>query len=88
VTKPPHGPPERLPAGVIAWRERMQTEEAKALCKKRASSVEWANAMLCNRGLRQFTVRGLEKVTAVVLWFSLLHSLLMGHKLRRSFVPA
>jgi hypothetical protein len=88
VTKPPPGPPERLPPGVIAWRERMQTEEAKPLYKKRAGSVEWANAMLCNRGLRQFTVRGLEKVTAVVLWFSLLHSLLMGHKLRQSFVPA
>jgi transposase len=88
VTKTSHGPPEPLPPSVIAWRERMQTEEAKAIYKQRASSVEWVNAILCNRGLRQFTVRGLEKVNAVVLWFSLLHNLLIGHKLRQALVPA
>jgi len=88
VIKTPHGPPEPLPPAVIAWRERMQTEEAKAIYKQRASSVEWVNAVLCNRGLRQFTVRGLEKVRAVVLWFSLLHNLLLGHKLRQALVPA
>ena len=50
VTKTPHGPPEPLPPAVIAWRERMQTEQAKAIYKQRASTVEWVNAMLCNRG--------------------------------------
>jgi len=88
VTKTPHGPPEPLPAAVIAWRERMETEEAQAIYRKRASSVEWVNAILCNRGLRQFTVRGLEKVRAVVLWFSLLHNLLIGCKLRQGLVVA
>jgi transposase len=88
VTKTPHGPPEPPPPAVSAWRQRMQAEEAKAIYKQRASSVEWVNAILCNRGLRQFTVRGLEKVTAVVLWFSLLHNLLTGHKLRQALVPA
>jgi hypothetical protein len=88
VTKTPHGPPEAAPPAVIAWRERMQTDEAKAIYEKRASSVEWVNAILCNRGLRQFTVRGLEKVKAVVLWFSLLHNLLISHKLRQALVPA
>jgi len=88
VTQTPHGPPEPLPPEVIAWRERMQTEQAKAIYKQRASTVEWVNAMLCNRGLRQFAVRGLEKVRAVVLWFSLLHNLLIGHKLRQATAAA
>ena len=87
VIKTPHGPPEPLPPAVIAWRERMQTEQAEAIYKQRASTVEWVNAVLCNRGLRQFTARGLEKVRAVVLWFSLLHNLLIGHKLRQTSVP-
>jgi transposase len=84
VTKPPHGPPEAPPAAVIAWRKRMETEEAQAIYKQRASTVEWVNAMLRNRGLQQFTVRGLEKVKAVVLWFCLLHNLLIRHKLRQA----
>ena len=84
VTQPPHGPPEALPAAVIAWRRRMETKEAKAIYKQRASTVEWVNAMLRNRGLHQFPVRGLEKVKAVVLWFCLLHNLFIRHKLRRA----
>jgi hypothetical protein len=76
------------PPQVIEWQARMRSSEAQAVYKQRASTVEWANAMLCNRGLRQFTVRGLEKVRAVVLWLSLLHNLLLGHKLRRAGTAA
>ncbi len=53
----------------------MGTEEAKKIYKERASSAEWVNAGMRNRGLYQFLVRGLEKVRAVVLIHALVHNL-------------
>src|SRR5918993_2380773 len=49
----PGDPPE-----VAAWRERMNTDDAKAIYKERASTVECANAQA--RNLTRFLVRGLE----------------------------
>lgn len=77
---PSHPPPS--PA-VLAWREQMQGERAKAVLKQRGATSEWANALMRNRGLYQFCVRGLHKVRAVLMWFVLLHNLLQGHALRR-----
>jgi len=71
------------PPSVLAWRERMDSEQAKVILKQRSATAEWANARLRNRGLQQFLVRGLAKVKAVLLWFVLLHNLLEGHRLRR-----
>ena len=49
-----------------AWRERMGTEEAKAVYKQRASTVETVNADLeTHRGLVQLAVRGLAKARCV-----------------------
>jgi transposase len=76
-----HHPPP--PPSVLAWRERMESEQAKVILKQRSATVEWANARMRNRGLQQFLVRGLGKVKAVLLWFVLLHNLLEGHRLRR-----
>jgi len=59
---------------VAAWRTRMGTEEGKEIYKERASSAEWSNAMARNRGLRQFNVRGLEKVEAVATLFAVVHN--------------
>src|SRR3954462_6502318 len=59
------------PPVVAAWRERMNTDDAKAIYKERASTVECANAQARNRGLTQFLVRGLEAVTATALWHAL-----------------
>lgn len=56
---------------MAAFRERMKTEEAKAVFKKRPSIAEFPNAECRNRGLHQFRVRGLEKVRAVCLWHAL-----------------
>lgn len=67
---------------VAAWRRRMGTPEAQAVYKDRASTAECVNAIARNRGLRQFTVRGLTKIRAVVLWYVLAHHLMRAHALR------
>jgi transposase len=56
---------------MAACRERMKTDEAKALYKQRPSIAEFPNAECRNRGLYQFRVRGLEKVKAVALWYAI-----------------
>jgi transposase len=58
-----------------AWRQRMETEEAKSIYKERASTIECVNAHLRRRGLTQFLVRGLRKTKAVALWHALAHNL-------------
>jgi hypothetical protein len=60
----------------------MQTEAAKVIYKLRAQTIEWANAGVRQRGLRQFGVRGQLKARAVLLWFALIHNLLGGIRLR------
>ncbi len=55
----------------FAFRQRMATEEAKELYKKRPSIAEFPNAECRNRGLHQFRVRGLKKVRTVSLWYAL-----------------
>lgn len=66
---------------IAAWRQRMGTEEAKAIYKLRSSLAEFPNAVFRNRGLKQFLVRSLEKVKSATLWqilafnFTRLHSL-------------
>ena len=53
---------------VIAWRERMETPEAKRTYRARAGLSELPNAhQKTHHGIRQFLVRGIDKVTCVVL---------------------
>lgn len=56
---------------MAAFRERMATDEAKAILKQRPSIAEFPNAECRNRGLHQFRVRGLEKVRTVSLWYAI-----------------
>lgn len=56
---------------MVAFRQRMATDEAKELYKQRPSIAEFPNAECRNRGLHQFRVRGLEKVRAVTLWHAI-----------------
>jgi hypothetical protein len=56
---------------VAGWRKRMGTKEAAAIYKERAATAECINAQARNRGLRQFPVRGLDKVKAVATWFAI-----------------
>ncbi len=61
---------------IAAWRQRMGHPDARDIYKQRAATAECANAQARNRGLRQFPVRGLTKVTAVALWFALTHNMM------------
>ena len=70
-----HQPKPGDSGAVAAWRERMGTDEAKAIYKQRAATAECANAQARNRGLQRLTVRGVKKVKCVVLLFVLAHNL-------------
>lgn len=61
---------------VVAWRQRMETEEAKNIYKLRAATAEWSNAQVRQHGLARFTVRGLGKVLNVLLLTVIAHNLL------------
>jgi transposase len=84
-TQSKHGTAPYLPrrgdgAGVLAWRARMASEAGKARYKPR-SICECIHARWRNWDLRQLTVRGTEKVRAVVLWYALTNNILQGHRL-------
>lgn len=57
-----------------AFRERMGTEEAKAMYRRRAAAAEFPNANCRNLGLGQFRVRGLLKAKAQSLWHALAYN--------------
>jgi transposase len=62
---------------VKAWRERMGSDEGKAIYKERAATSETVNADLKSyRGLVQLTVRGLHKAKSVALWCALAYNVL------------
>jgi hypothetical protein len=73
---------ERGSPAILTWQQRMKTPEAREIYKERLYTVEWVNALIRNRGLIQFPVRGLKKAKSVLLWYALLHNLLIGHALR------
>ena len=84
-TQSKHGTDPYLPrrddgAGVLAWRARMASEQGKAQYKLR-SICECIHARWRNWDLRQLTVRGIRKVSNVVLWFALANNLLQAHRL-------
>jgi transposase len=80
-----HGTDPYLPrrgdgAGVLAWRTRMASEAGKMQYKPR-SICECIHARWRNWDLRQLTVRGIEKVRAVVLFYALTNNILQGNRL-------
>jgi transposase len=80
-----HGTDPYLPRrgdgpGVLAWRARMGSEAGKAQYKPR-SICECIHARWRNWDLRQLTVRGFQKVRAVVLCYALTNNILQGHRL-------
>jgi transposase len=66
--------------GVAAWRRRMKSPHGKGVYKRRAPG-ECINARFRNWGLRQFLVRGREKVLCVLRWYALANNILTGHRL-------
>jgi transposase len=67
-------------AGVSAWRQRMASEAGKAQYKVR-TICECIHARWRNWDLRQLTVRGIEKVRAVVLLYALTNNLLQADRM-------
>jgi transposase len=84
-TQSKHGTDPYLPRrddgpGILAWRARMGSEAGKARYKPR-SICECIHARWRNWDLRQLSVRGIEKVRAVVLCYALTNNILQGHRL-------
>lgn len=73
--KDPYAKKKSDTAATAQWRQRMGTPEAKTIYKLRASTAEWVNAQVRNRGMYGVTVRGLKKVLAVTLWQALAHNM-------------
>jgi len=61
---------------VVAWRARMETEEAKEIYKLRAATSECVNAHARRYGLTRLLVRGVDKVMSVLLLMAVTHNLL------------
>jgi transposase len=62
---------------VLAWKQRMASEDGREIYKQRASTSETVNADLRSyRGLMQITVRGLHKARCVALWCALAYNLM------------
>lgn len=77
----PYAPRPKDNPGVAAWRRRMRSPHGKSVYKRRAPG-ECINARFRQWGLRQFAVRGVHKVKAVLLWFALANNIIAGHRLK------
>ncbi len=72
-----HAPRRGDGPGVVAWRRRMATDEAKTIYKQRAATSETINGDLkAWRGLGQLRVRGLGKARCLALWCALSYNIL------------
>jgi IS5 family transposase len=81
-----HQPKAKDSPAVAKWRERMGSDEAKALYKDRAATAECVNALARNRGLNRLLVRGLKRVKGVALLFALAHNLMRAATLAPELV--
>jgi transposase len=68
---------------VAAYVAKMQTEAARALYRLRGPVAEFSNLWLkAKLGLRQFAVRGLQKVRCEVMWACLTYNIQQWFRLR------
>jgi transposase len=68
---------------VAAFRGKMETEEAKTVYKKRGAVAEFPNLWIKEKfGLRQFSVRGLEKVRIEAQWVCMTYNIQQWIRLR------
>lgn len=79
----PYAPRPKDGPGVAAWRRRMQSPHGKGVYRRRGQG-ELPNARLRQGERRQFTVRGLQKVTNVLRLFALASNILAGHRLMQA----
>jgi transposase len=69
-------------AAVVTMREKMATEAAKQIYKKRSEVGETPNAWIKEKfGIRKFRLRGLEKVTSETLWACLTYNVMQWIRL-------
>jgi hypothetical protein len=62
---------------VAAWRQRMETDEAKEIYKQRAATVETVNGdCKDHRGVDRLRVRGIERAQSVLLLTTLTYNLM------------
>jgi hypothetical protein len=74
-------------AAVLAFQQKMASEEAQAQYRRRGRVVEFCHAWIKSKlGLRQFHVRGLVKVQMEMLWACLTYN--VQHWIRLSKRPA
>jgi len=76
----PYLPRDNDGEGTLAWRARMASEPGKTQYKVR-TICELIHARWRNWELRQVTVRGINKVHNVILWYALTNNILQGHRL-------
>jgi hypothetical protein len=76
-------------AGVLALRQKMETEEARRSYRRRGRVVEFCHAWSQSKlGQRQFPVRGLVKVQREMLWVCLSYNLPQWMGLRKPLPTA
>jgi transposase len=63
------------------WRQRMPTDEARNILRRR-KLIERIHAHYKNRGLGRLTVRGILKAQAVALWHALANNLMTAHRIK------
>jgi transposase len=82
----PAAPRPGDPPAVAQWRLRMVEDAAAgpASWMRRRSEAERFHAVLRQRGLWRFTVRGLDKVRSVLTLHALAHNILTAHSLARA----
>jgi transposase len=72
---------ELLPE-IAAFRKKMQTDEAKAIYKTRSQVAEFPNLWIKTKfGLRQFSVRGVDKVRIESQWAALTYNIQQWYRL-------
>lgn len=63
------------PAEIVAFRAKLQTEEAKAAYRRRGEVAEFPNAWIKDKiGLRKFSLRGKEKAGIELTWACLAYN--------------
>lgn len=71
----PHAPCRGDSAAVVAWRQYMATDEAKARYRQRGAVAEWVNAdARTHRTLAHPLLRGLAKLHTWALWVAVAHN--------------
>lgn len=62
---------------MVRLRKRMGTVESQTKYKERSCTAEFANASTKNHGMKEFLVRGLEKVKQAALLYAITHNMMV-----------